>query len=413
MVNGQEDMCAVKPEVENAAIALDPECPEMCTPDPAFKLVSSTSSEMDYNRFCFMYCKPQAHLSTGKPCQDLSVDTLKAMRTTGGNGKDQALVLGDGDKGDVIPAQEQEQAQASDEAAREEATAAEQARTAVSAVMQAGVPDGGTYVAVAAGKSAVAAGLEARLSEAEAKSMRMLAASTAALATARAQASQVHQLSATVLSSEMQANIYAKSAVNSLREARKELQEIRDAAAQAAKEAGAEAAAEMNKEADEAWVKAKKFQAQWAPKGPAPMAEAANRAAAPYYAAMSKAMGIRLLYATKAQELSQTAQDLQRNAQILGSQAQTYAAAGSKLAPGMMATAKGMLADATRINGEAAQWQDVAAKISQDIPTYEVAAMAGAARAAVLANPAGQPPPPEPPMMLLQELAPRLRGQAA
>merc|ERR550514_1336884 len=133
--------------------------------------------------------------------------------------------------------------------------------------MQQGVPDEGVYVAEESGKSAVAAGMEARISEAESVSMRMLAASTAALATTRKHAGQINALKGTVLSAEMQAKIYAQSAVKSLSEARKELQEIRDAAAQAAKEAGAEAAAMMNKKADEAWAKVRKFQAKFNPKG--------------------------------------------------------------------------------------------------------------------------------------------------
>lgn len=408
MVAGSDTMCAAKPTDESIPLAAQ-ECPVKCKPDPSYKVVSSTAENMDYNRYCFMYCKPQTKMENSKACQDLPAETLQKLATAGGNGMDQAS-LTDVQGGSE---QDQEQPQASDEEAREEAAAADQAKSAVAAVMQQGVPDEGVYVAEESGKSAVAAGMEARISAAESVSMRMLAASTAALATTRKHAGQINALKGTVLSAEMQAKIYAQSAVKSLSEARKELQEIRDAAAQAAKEAGAEAAAMMNKKADEAWAKVRKFQAKFNPKGPAPMAAAANRAAAPYFAAQSKAMGIRLLYSTKAQELSQTAKDLQRNAQVLQTQAQSYAAAGSKLAPGMMNQAKGMLADATRINGEAQQWQAVAQKITQDIPQYEVAAMAAAARAAVLANPAGQPPPPEPPMMLLQEIAPRLRGQTA
>lgn len=383
-------------------------CPSQCAPDPAIALVSSSAGEMDYNRYCFNNCKPGQTNELGAACEDLSAMEKEELRTAGGNAKDQAVLSEPEEEAAILGPEEAPQA--SDEGALEEAAQDRADQEAAAAVDTRAGLDGGKIVAEAAGKQAIAAGLDARLSEAEAKSSRLYAESTAALNAARSNARQIQEQSAAVRSSEVQAAIYSKSALRSLAEARKDLDGIRKVAQTAAKEAGAEAAAEMNAEADASWAKVAELRAKFEPKGPGfnSLAEAANRAAAPFYASMQRAMGVRMQYIDKAQQLAATAGDLQRNARILSTQAVQYRAAGSPMAANMMSTAKGMLADAASMDAEAQKWQAVAQSITGQIPTYQVAAGAAAARAATLANPAGQPPP----TALVQAEARRLRQRA-
>lgn len=287
-----------------------------------------------------------------------------------------------------------EAVQASDEAAAEESQQ-DSAKKKEEADVKEQFDDHGATVAFASGKATIAAALEARLSAAEEQSIHMLAVSTKALQDSKDNAKGLHALSAEIQSSDLQAKIYTKTALKSLGEAKQALAEIKDLAKEAAKQAGLEAKAAMQKEADEKWAEVAKFRAKFlAPPATATIAEAAQRAAAPYYKSMQRAMNVRALYSTKAQELASTAADLQRNAAILSSQATVYRASGSPLAPEMMTRAKGMLEDASKMSAEAQQWQTVAASITQQIPTYQVAATAAAARAAALTNPAAQPPVP-------------------
>lgn len=398
-VNGATLMCAVStPDgdagaAENAGVT----CPATCKPDAASNAAANFAT-MEYSNFCFLQCSPPKDAKVGQNCEALSSNELDIVAGPDGNGMDPALA--------GIGADDEEAPQASDAQALEAPAPAPESAPAAQTVAE--IVDGGDQgaaVAQAAGQATIAAGLEARLAEAEGKSMRLVAATTQALEESTQKAHEIQDLSGTVRGSETQAALYAKSAAASLKEAKEDLGVIRAAAMGAAKEAGAKAQAIMEAKADEAWRKVAAFRAKFYGAGgaAAPMAEAANRAAAPYYAAMQRTLSTRFLYSTKAQELASTAKSLQVNARILGQQARMYQAAGSSLAPGMLSTAKSMLADASGLMDEAHIWQARAAEITKDVPTYQIVAGAAAARAATLANPAGQPPPP----MLLESAARR------
>merc|ERR1719379_395937 len=208
----------------------------------------------------------------------------------------------------------------------------------------------------------------------------------------------------------MKGQLWAHQAAKAQSIAAKDLEAIRQTAKQAAQEAAAEAKAEMQKLADKATKKAAALKAKFNPPKPK-TAEAANRVVAPYNAAMGRAMGIRAQYSDQAQSLSNGAADLQKNARILAAQAAAYQAGGnSKMAGEMMSRAKGMLGQAAAMDAEAQQFQGVAASITQQIPDYQFAAAAAAARATAIANPAGQPPPPLP---MLAQLRRSKRRQSA
>lgn len=357
-------------------------------------LITSAEGAIDYGRFCFLSCQPTKERTIGSSCVDLSTRNVDTGQTSGGNGADwatqQTPVVGEA----AVPDIGGEAPQFADADGMVDAKDP-------AAPAPAEDNDSGAMVAEAEGNHAVAEGMEARLSEAEAKSMRLLAASTDALRKVKEQAVNTNGASATVKSMEVQAEIYARSAAKSARQAQTDFDELKAATREVGLEAGKAAAAQMQNEADQEAAEAKFLRTKFAPLKVEPLAEAAKRAAQPYADAMQRATVIRMAYTTQAHQLSDLAHDLQTNARTLVSQAAIYQSAGNEgTASQLMSHAKGMLDEAATTDAQAHKWQAVAQQITQSLPQYQMQAGMAAARAAAIANPAGQPPPPP---LLLQK----------
>jgi len=396
-VNGVNVMCTAGASVNDT----QSDCPSQCTTSTEGEsLITTAKGVVDYGRFCFLSCQPPEARTIGESCHDLHQNHVEEGQTSGGNGADwasqQTPVVGDG----AVPEQAVDEApQFSDEAAIEEAKAPAAAESSPED------KDTGAMVAEAQGNHALAAGLEARLSESEAKSMRLLAASTDALRKVKAQATNIHGSSAVVKSMEVQAAIYARSAATSARKAQAEFDELKAATREAGMEAGKAAAAEMQQEADTETAEALGLRTKFAPLKMEPLAEAAKRAAKPYDDALQRAVAMRAAYTTQAHQLNDLAGQLQQNARTLASQAAIYQTAGNTdVASQMVSNAKNMLGDAATTDAEAHKWQGVAQQISESLPQYQLGAAMAAARAAAIANPAGQPPPPPAPLLLQRGL---------
>merc|ERR1719407_267266 len=137
----------------------------------------------------------------------------------------------------------------------------------------------------------------------------------------------------------------------------------------AAEVAAAEAKKRVQDEVNEQhgnllWVKSRLAP----PPLPVPLAEAAVKAAGPYYAVMNKAIAMGNLYEANAHNLQDQAQTAQEQSRDLLSQAQAK-------------------------DAEARKAFAVAEGVRKQVPNYQVNAAAASARATTIANPAGQPPP--------------------
>lgn len=264
----------------------------------------------------------------------------------------------------------------------------------------------GAMVAQASGKQALAAAMEARLTEAEAVSAQSLSFANEDMEKAKSDALMVTAAKAQVQAAEVRAAIYAKSAAKAALRAKAELKEIQEIPKKAADLAAAEAKRIVQGEINEAhgnllWVKSRLA----GPALPVPLAEAAVRAAQPYYAVMNKAIAMGNLYEQSAHSLQDQAQSLQEQSRDVAGQAVRYQMAGyGDMASKMMAQAKGMLSDAQSKDAQARKDFSVAEGVRKNVPQYQTAAAAASARATAIANPAGQPPPAVAPTFL--QLAP-------
>jgi len=253
----------------------------------------------------------------------------------------------------------------------------------------------GAMVAEASGKQAMAAGIEARITEAEAFSAQSLSLANGDMEAAKNGALMVTAAKAQVKAAEVRAAIYARSAAKAAARAKAELKEIQDipkkVAALAAQEAKRIVQAEVNEAASNvAIVKARLA----GPGLPVPLAEAAVRAAQPYYAVMQKAISMGNLYEQSAHSLQDQAQSLQEQSRTVASQAVAYQSAGyGDMAIKLMAQAKGMLGESQSKDAQARKDYAVAEGVRKSVPNYQANAAAASARATSLANPGGQPPP--------------------
>eukprot|EP00746_Dinoflagellata_sp_MGD_P106404 gnl/MRDRNA2_/MRDRNA2_44447_c0_seq1.p1 gnl/MRDRNA2_/MRDRNA2_44447_c0~~gnl/MRDRNA2_/MRDRNA2_44447_c0_seq1.p1 ORF type:complete len:443 (+),score=142.25 gnl/MRDRNA2_/MRDRNA2_44447_c0_seq1:100-1428(+) len=384
VINGVDTMC------NNAPPDSPNYCGDDCTRDAQDEILeSSITREVSLSRFCFYACEPPSE-KIGDTCMALSKNEQEMAETSGGNAEDLAE-LKQKKKGPVDMLDPDPEKAA--EAAASEPVAEEKEETPAEVEEE---KDNMRIVAAAQGKEAQASAIEARAGDAEVKTKRnRMIAATAASAAVNAAKTDWTTV-ATLDGFEGQSALWAHISAKSAGLAAVDLAAIRDAAKQAAMEAAKAATAEMQQIADKASKKAAALKAKFNPPKPK-TAEAANRVVAPYNAAMGRAMGIRAQYSDQAQSLSNGAADLQKNARILAAQAAAYQAGGNtKMAGEMMSRAKGMLGQAASMDAEAQQFQGVAASITQQIPDYQFAAAAAAARATALANPAGQPPPPLP-----------------
>jgi len=255
--------------------------------------------------------------------------------------------------------------------------------------------DTGAMVAQASGKQALAAAMEARLTEAEAVSAQSLSFANGDMEAAKSDALMVTAAKAQVQAAEVKAAIYAKSATKAAARAKAELKEIEEIPKKAAELAAAEAKRIIQKEVDQQASNVAIVKARLAGPGlPVPLAEAAVRAAQPYYNVMNKAVAMGNLYEASAHSLQDQAQSLQEQSRDVAGQAVRYQMAGyGDMASKMMAQAKGMLSAAEAKDAQARKDFSVAEGVRKSIPSYQASAAAASARATAIANPAGQPPP--------------------
>merc|ERR1719424_2175367 len=200
---------------------------------------------------------------------------------------------------------------------------------------------------------------------------------------------------AQVKSAEVKASIYARSAAMASARAEAELKAIKDIPRKVAELAAAEAKRIIQAEVNDAASKVAIVKARLGgPPKPVPLAEAAVRAAKPYYSVMNKAIASGNLYEQSAHTLQDQAQTLQEQSRTIASQAVGYQTAGyTDMAQKLMAQAKGMLNDAQSKDAQARQDFAVAERVRKSVPNYQANAAAASARATSLANPGGQPPP--------------------
>jgi len=402
MVGGTDTQCAV--------MSLDAQgrpsdaCPDSCdNSDLTSTVVSSDSGAMQYSRYCLMTCLPAEADKIGSECRKVTTEEQAQLLTAGGNGKDPASILTPATVAPpaelVDPNAPPEPPQLSDAQALTDADKADSGAAAAAAegdvVAKKKEKDTGAMVAEASGKQAMAAGIEARITEAEANSAQSLSFANGDMEAAKSGSLMVQSAKAQVLAAEVRAKIFAQSAAKAAKRAQEELKEIQDIPKTVAALAAAEAKRIVQGEVNEAASNVAIVKARMAGPGlPVPLAEAAVRAAQPYYSAMNKAVAMGNLYEANAHADQDAAQSLQEQSRTVAGQAVAYQMAGyGDMANKMMAQAKGMLADSQAKDGAAQQAMSVAEGVRKSLPNYQANAALASARATTLANPGGQPPP--------------------
>lgn len=389
----------------------DNQCPMQCASNAFSDVVNSGDGKLQYSLFCHMTCLP-AREEIGSTCRSLTQEEHAELLTQGGNGQDPATLFAP----KAPPAPEElvdpdappEPPQLADQEAMNDANNAASGKAAGAVVKDDAAEkkekDSGAMVAEASGKQAMAASMEARLTEAEAVSAQSLSQANGDMESAKSDSLIVTAAKAQVQAAEVRAAIYAKSAAKAAARAEAELKEIRDIPRKAAELAAAEAKKEVQAEVDEAASNVAIVKARLAPPGlPVPLAEAAVRAAQPYYAVMNKAIAMGNLYEASAHTLQDQAQSLQEQSRTVASQAVLYQSAGNgDMAKKLMAQARGMLSEATAKDAQARKDFDVAEGVRKNVPNYQANAALASARATSIANPGGQPPPAMAPTFLQQ-----------
>jgi len=384
-------------------------CPAKCaSTDPLDNVIKVASDgTVDYVRYCTMTCVPD-EMNDGKlgeTCRRVTAKEQSELLTAGGNGRDPATLndpkpptipqeLKDPDAPPEAPqlADAQAEQEASDKAAAEEAGRVE---ADAGVEEQKEEKDTGAMVTQASGKQALAASMEARLTEAEASSAQSLSVANGDLEASKSNSLMITAAQAQVKAAEVRADIYAKSAAKAAKRAAAELKDIMEIPQRAAEVAAAEAKKRVQDEVNEQhgnllWVKSRLAP----PPLPVPLAEAAVKAAGPYYAVMNKAIAMGNLYEANAHNLQDQAQTAQEQSREVASQAVVYQSAGNgEMAAKLMAQAKDLLSQAQAKDAEARKAFAVAEGVRKQVPNYQVNAAAASARATTIANPGGQPPP--------------------
>lgn len=389
-------------------------CPASCAnTDLTSTVVTSDSGSVEYARFCLMNClPPQTNNHIGSTCRKVTTEEQAKLLTSGGNGKDPATILQPATEAPpeelVDPDAAPEAPQLDDEKALTDADKAASA-AAAAALLKKGdkkeakkEKDTGAMLAEAAGKEATAAGMEARLTEAEASSAQALSQASSSIDAAKNGALMVNAAKAQVQAAEVQAEIYAHSAAKAAAKAQADFKAIEDIPAKVAALAADEAKKIIQGEVNQAASNIAAVKARLAgPALPVPLAEAAVRAAKPYYDVMQKAISTGSLYEASAHSLQDQAQELQANSRNMASQAVAYQMAGDGAnAQSMMAQAKSMMVDAQSKGAQADKDYAIAESVRKSVPNYQANAAAASARATALANPGGQPPPATAPTFL-------------
>jgi len=410
-IGGQITQCTLEAVDSNGEQSST--CPQTCAnTDLTSTVVTSDEGTMEYPRYCLLTCLPQSE-EIGSVCRKVTTDEQARLLTEGGNGQDPATLVA---PVTVAPPEElkdpnapPEPPQLSDAKAVKEANDKASAEAAGVAEKEAGIKveakkikETNEIVAQAAGKQAVAAGMEARLTEAEAATAQSLAISNEDMEAAKSSTLMITAAKVQVQAAEVRAAIYARSAAKAAARAEAELKEIQDLPRKAAQMAADEAKAIVQKEINDAqsnllWVKSR----QAGPPLPVPLAEAAVRAAKPYYDIMNKAIASGNLYEQQAHALQDAAQSLQEQSRTTASQAVAYQQAGyGDMASKLIAQAKGMLNEAVAKDAQAKKDFAVAEGVRKSVPNYQANAALASARATAIANPGGQPPPASPPAFL-------------
>lgn len=403
MIGGSETACAVMST--DAQGRPSDACPAHCeNSDLTSTVVSSDSGSMQYARYCLMTCLPAEADKIGSECRKVTTEEQAQLLTAGGNGKDPASILTPATVAPpaelVDPNAPPEPPQLSDAQALTDADNADSAKAAAAAegadaVAEKKEKDTGAMVAEASGKQAMAAGIEARITEAEANSAQSLSFANGDMEAAKSGSIMVQSAKAQVLAAEVRAKIFAQSAAKAAKRAQEELKEIQDIPKTVAALAAAEAKRIVQGEVNEAASNVAIVKARMAGPGlPVPLAEAAVRAAQPYYSAMNKAIAMGNLYEANAHADEDAAQSLQEQSRTVAGQAVAYQMAGyGDMANKMMAQAKGMLATSQAKDASAQQAMSVAEGVRKSLPNYQANAALASARATTIANPGGQPPP--------------------
>lgn len=410
-VNGASVQCTLEPADSNGQQSAT--CPGHCgNTDLTSTVVTSDTGLMEYARYCLLTCLPQTQ-ELGSICRKVTTEEQAQLLTDGGNGKDPASIVAPvtGAPPEELkdPEAPPEPPQLSDAQAVKDANDKASADAAGQAEKSAGIKveakkikETNEIVAQAAGKQAVAAGMEARLTEAEAASAQALAMSNEDMEAAKSSTLMVTASKVQVQAAEVRAAVYARSAAKAAARAEAELKEIQDLPRKAAQLAADEAKAIVQKEINDAqtnllWVKSR----QAGPPLPVPLAEAAVRAAKPYYDIMNKAIASGNLYEQSAHTLQDAAQSLQEQSRATASQAVAYQQAGyGDMAAKLITQAKSMLNEAVAKDAQAKKDFAIAEGVRKSVPNYQANAALASARATSIANPAGQPPPASPPTFL-------------
>jgi hypothetical protein len=361
---------------------------------------------VDYVRYCMMTCVPNEanEVELGSTCRRVTAKEQAQLLTEGGNGRDPSTLsepkppavpqeLEDPDAPPEAPqlADVQAEQDASDAAASEEAGRVE-ANAGVEAQKQ--EKDTGAMVAEASGKQALAASMEARLTEAEASTAQSISVANGEVEAAKSNSMMVTAAQAQVNAAEVRADIYAKSAAKAAKRTAAALKDIMQIPQRAAQVAAAEAKKRVQDEVNQHANNLLAVKSRMAgPPLPVPLAEASVRAANPHYAVMNKAISMGKVYEANAHSLQDQALAAQEQSREAASQAVVYQSAGNgDMAAKLMEQAQGLLGRAQAQDAEARQAFAVAEHVRKQVPNYQANAAAASSRATAIANPGGQPP---------------------
>jgi len=393
-INGVELMCT------NAEASCDVQCQAGDANSLGF--FAATAGMVETGRYCFFDCIPVSN-NVGDGCQEIPTDAISQLEAPGG-GQDPGS-LAQPAEADLaqemaprVDMGEQEAVEAADEQGFQEA-----ALTAVATAGQKTMKEAikqqegetGVIVASAAGKRAYAAALDARASKAEVTAAGAVMRSTAALRSATMDGHLAIDAKGKLQSAAVRAELYARSAAESLRRANIVLEEIKNAASEAAEEAAQEAAREISAETAKWQVeKADEEQRLLQPTTPPELTAVGEQVAAPYYAAMQQDMAAQFAFQEQGRQFSAQEDSLRHSADVLRKQAKQYKVAGqADMAKKLQKQARGLekQAEGAEMAGESAFAG--ADKMAKGVHKYEDYAEAAAVRASRLSRDYWMPPP--------------------
>lgn len=364
---------------------------------------ATTAGMVDTGRYCFFDCIPVSN-NIADGCQEIHADMVSQLVAPGG-GQDPASLAQPAEADlaqEMAPrvdmGDEQEAVEAADEQGFQDAAVTAIA-TAGQKTMKEAIKqqegETGVIVANAAGKRAYAAALDARSSRAEVTAAGAMMRSTAAVRSATMDGHLANDAKGKLQSAAVRAELYARSATESLRRANIVLEEIKNAASEAAEEAAQEAAREISAETAKWHVeKADEERRLLQPTTPPELTAVGEQVAAPYYAAMQQDMAAQFAFQEQGRQFSAQEDALRHSADVLRKQAKQYKDAGkAKMAQKLLKQARGLerQAEGAEMAGESAFAG--ADKMSKGVHKYEDYAEAAAVRASRLSRDYWMPPP--------------------